>query len=32
MHLRASETPKSLPLQWMPLGVGAAMLAAMGQG
>ncbi len=32
MHLRASETPKSLPLQWMTLGVGAAMLAAMGQG
>ncbi len=31
-HLRASETPGNLPLQWMTLGVGAAMLAAMVQG
>jgi putative inorganic carbon (hco3(-)) transporter len=31
-HLRANETGKNLPLQWMTIGVGAAMLAAMVQG
>ncbi len=31
-HLRARETPENLPLQWMTVGVGAAMLAAMVQG
>lgn len=32
VHLRARETADTLPLQWMTLGVGAAMLAAMAQG
>ena len=31
-HLRANETGKNLPLQWMTIGAGAAMLAAMVQG
>jgi O-antigen ligase len=31
-HLRADETEKNLSLQWMTIGVGAAMLAAMVQG
>ena len=31
-HLRAHETGKNLSLQWMTIGVGAAMLAAMVQG
>ncbi|HAG99302.1 MAG TPA: hypothetical protein DCL75_10700 [Ktedonobacter sp.] len=31
-HLRAGETEKNLSLQWMTIGVGAAMLAAMVQG
>src|SRR5207244_1000774 len=32
MHLRANETPKNGHLQWMTVGVAAAMLAAMAQG
>jgi putative inorganic carbon (hco3(-)) transporter len=32
IHLRANETPKNVHLQWMTIGVGAAMLAAMAQG
>ena len=31
-HLRTCETPKNLRLQWMTLGVGGAMLAALVQG
>src|SRR5207248_9303827 len=31
-HLRSTETKKNLSLQWMTIGVGAAMLAAMLQG
>jgi O-antigen ligase len=31
-NLRANETRENLPLQWMTIGVGAAMLAAMIQG
>src|SRR5207248_8340074 len=31
-HMRAAETKENLSLQWMTLGVGAAMLAAMVQG
>jgi O-antigen ligase len=31
-HLRSGETKENLPLQWMTIGVGAAMLAAMVQG
>jgi putative inorganic carbon (HCO3(-)) transporter len=31
-NLRANETRENLPLQWMTIGVGAAMLAAMVQG
>ncbi len=32
IHLRANETPKNVHLQWMTIGVGSAMLAAMAQG
>src|SRR5947209_14857146 len=31
-HLRSHETHENLPFQWMTIGVGAAMLAAMVQG